>query len=279
MLRAEGKVPIRAQADLDEGLVNRGYFLPCQAKVSEVERIFRPGGDVLPSFRATLKGTRYLATDVLEISLNVPGWKNAPGRFIYLNHSNGVRRTYSIATAYGEPADRLVLHARLLPSGEMSGLLANAKSGDKYCVEGPLGKCRYRPEDKNAPILMIGSGTGLAPLYSLATQALARGHLGDMTLYHGAASPDRLYLRSELTELDGLLKNFRYVACADSGDEAGVRIGSPLDFALSDHTDLTRYCVYLCGHPCLVRAAQKKCFLAGADLKNIFADPFEPFRS
>ncbi len=100
-------------------------------------------------------------------------------------------------------------------------------------------------------------------------------HSGPIHLYHGGATEAQLYFRDEITALKGRAPQLTYQPCADETAGGQVIEGSPVDLALRDHPDLTGFAVYLCGHPEMVQAGQKKCFLAGADLQDIFADPFE----
>lgn len=273
LLKAIGRVPSGAQFGIDDVLVEQGAFLSCQAKADAVESIERLGDDALPRYAAKLIAKDFAAEDVLIVDLEVEDWRAAPGRFIRLHHPSGLSRPYSLATPAWIESGLIRLHVRLLPDGQMSGALLVSKIGSGFEIEGPFGRCRYTTNTGEEPILMIGSGTGLAPLYAIATEAIAQGHRGPISLFHGGATSSRLYYRDELRNLAS--EQFRYVPCADEEVAEGDREGSPLAAALADLPNLEGYKVYLCGHPALVRLAQKKCFLAGANLRDIAADPFE----
>lgn len=275
LVRSRDPVPSSAQVGVDDILVAGGAFLACQAKASAVTTVERLGDDVLPRFPAVVLAMEWASEDVLVVDFEARGFGATPGRFIRLVHPSGVTRPYSLATPAWIDSGLVRLHVRVLPDGEMSQRLAASAIGDPYEIEGPFGRCSYRSETGEEPILMIGSGTGLAPLYAIATDALKHGHRGSIHLYHGAATSSRLYYRDELRDLAEVSEQFRFVACADEDVTDGVRAGSPLHLALEDHPNLEGFRVYLCGHPQLVRLAQKKCFLAGANLRDIAADPFE----
>jgi NAD(P)H-flavin reductase len=213
------------------------------------------------------------------LELEAAGWQARPGRFVRLVHATGVVRPYSLAAAAWEDPARIQLHIRLLPDGALSSLVQRAEIGDRYEIEGPLGKCCYRSSTQNEPILLIGSGTGLAPLYGIATDALHQGHAGPIHLFHGAATGARLYFRDELRALQARHPNFHYHPCVDAEPVEGDELGSPLALALAAHPGLEGYKVYVCGHPDLVKTSQRKCFLAGANLKDIAADAFAPSAS
>ena len=70
--------------------------------------------------------------------------------------------------------------------------------------------------------------------------------------------------------------NFSYTGCL-SGENPplGYASGRADDVALGENKDLKDWRVYLCGNPPMVHAAKKRAFLAGADIEDIHADPFE----
>jgi NAD(P)H-flavin reductase len=102
-------------------------------------------------------------------------------------------------------------------------------------------------------------------------------HPSPIRLYFGASSPDRLYFTKELLTLCDAYPQFECDFCVDEGARAGHYPGSPLARATEQNPNLANTLVYLCGHPALVRAAQRQCFLAGANMKDISADPFEAY--
>lgn len=269
------KAPSGSMSGIDDDLVELGAFLACQAKASALDEVHSLDPSARPRHKAILKGKTWLAEDVLGLQFEVENWKGTPGRFIRLLAKDGTCRAYSIATPAWESPSNLHLHVRILADGSMSRLLLNAQVEEAFQVEGPCGKCKYSSSDPNQSILMLGSGTGLAPLYAIATDALHSSHTGPIWLYHGGATSARLYFRDELNSLAENYTNFHYVPCADEKAIPEDRQGSPLQLALEDFPLLDGWRVYLCGHPALVKAAQKKCFLAGANLRDISADPFE----
>jgi NAD(P)H-flavin reductase len=121
----------------------------------------------------------------------------------------------------------------------------------------------------------VGTGTGLAPLIGIARDALRQGHSGPIHLYHGSSTAEGLYLMAELREMDQANANFHYQPCVSRGTVPdGVRSGRAADLALQDFAKLSGWRVYLCGREDMVKALQKKTFLAGASMQDIFADPF-----
>jgi CDP-4-dehydro-6-deoxyglucose reductase len=123
---------------------------------------------------------------------------------------------------------------------------------------------------EDQPLLLAGTGTGLAPLYGIAREAVAQGHRGPIDLFHGVLNAAGFYLGKELAALAAAAPNFTYT-------QATLVDDGPLDAVI-----LGRFPVlkgrrsFLCGDPTLVQALRKKLFLAGAALNDIHADAFLP---
>ena len=82
----------------------------------------------------------------------------------------------------------------------MSQWLVSA-AGQPVTVRGPFGECFYFEQEPERPLLLAGTGTGLAPLLGVARAARAAGHRAPIHLYHGSPSPEGLYLWAELAQL------------------------------------------------------------------------------
>ena len=276
LLRTENDVPASARHGLDDSVVEAGGFLACLAKAKDVDHATRFSDDFFPTYPAVLVEKRALATDVLLARFEAPTFPRCPGRFVQVQTRTGTRRPYSVATSALGESDAVDLHVRLIPGGEMSEALQAAMVGDAFTLQGPFGKCTYRAGREDQLLLLVGSGTGLAPLYAVATDALAHGHVGPIHLFFGAADPDRLYFLDELRDLARRFPTLKLSLCVDSDPVDELIQGSPLAHALATYPDLEEATVYSCGHPDLVKAAQRQCFLAGASMKRIFVDAFVP---
>ncbi len=266
-----GTAPSSSTESLDDAIVGLGGFLACRATAGSVERIIRFDDSEVPQFPARVVSRQNLSDSVFELRLETEVC-GRPGQFIRLLKSDDLSRCYSLAEVNGS---EVALHIRLVPGGLVSTFLGDVKPGQTLRLRGPFGKCMYRASANPRPLLLIATGTGLAPVYGVLGSALAQGHQGPIHLYHGAESSDGLYFREQLSELSRKASSLSYTPCADHPTAEGDRSGSPLDAALHDLPDLEAFQVYLCGHPAMVRSGQKRCFLAGTNLEDIFADPFE----
>lgn len=106
-------------------------------------------------------------------------------------------RLYSIASSRdGEKrnANNLSLTVKRAEGGVASNYLCDLKVGDKVEVTGPFGGTFLMPNDPNADILMICTGTGSAPFraFTERRRRAAPGALGRMVMFFGARTPSEL---------------------------------------------------------------------------------------
>jgi len=269
-----GPVPERAQLGLKPSLRELGFLLACQAVPNEDIEVSLAGAREL-EVAARIEDVHWLSVDVLRVRLS-PCQKLGyrAGQFLTLVRPDGVARSYSIASR-PEDGDALELHVRVLPEGRMSGWLAAGEAvGSAVTLRGPAGDCFYSAGNSEQPLVLVGVGSGLAPLWGILRDALAAGHRGPIELWHGARVASGLYLRRELSALEAAHPNFVYRPCALEGDPSDVRVGKLDELLLAATTAFNRSRFYLCGDAPLVNALKRALFLRGASLREIYADAF-----
>ncbi len=200
-----------------------------------------------------------------------------PGQFVNLKRHDGLTRSYSITNRAHHPG-HLEFHIRKLAGGEFSEWVLNDLSiGTTIQVSEPKGDCFYVPERCDQSILMVATGTGLAPLSGILKDALSHGHHGPIQLYHGSRNIDGLYHIDEMRQLAKEHPNFTYTPCL-SGDRIpeGFTAGRVHEVAIQRLPDLALWRVFLCGHPEMVMQMQQQAFLNGASPNDIFVEAFHP---
>ena len=271
----EGEVPEKAKAGLKPTLAAQNYFLACSCyPENDVEVVLPEAG--LGKLEARVTSVEYLNGDILGIRLKPSRlFEYKAGQFINLFKDEITARCYSLASV---PAldEELFLNVRKVPSGLVSGwVFSSLKVGDAITISEASGDCFYVPGNSEQDILLIATGSGLAPLYGIIRDALLSGHQGKFSLYHGSYNTDGFYLVEELRRLAQTHPNFNYVPCISEGEaKAGYAPGMVLDIALADNPDLSGWRVFLCGNPNMVNTAKQQSFFAGASMRDIFADPF-----
>lgn len=272
----EGTPPAAAQVGLKEALRQRGFFLACQAvPTADLEVSVQAVAALKVGARIT--SVEHLAPDVLRVRLRPSGsFEYRAGQFVTLMRGDGLARAYSLASLPAADGELLELHVRVLPRGLMSTWLASPEAlHSEVELRGPSGDCFYTAETPEQPIVLVGVGTGLAPLWGIARDALAAGHAGALELWHGAKTAAGLYLRAELLALSHRHSGFTYQACVLEGEgPAGVHRGRLDEVLLGAIPSFAGRRVFLCGDAELVRLLKRKIFLAGANLPDISADAF-----
>ena len=276
-----------------------GYVLLCQARARgdvtiETFAVTTPEQALIKRLPARIERVLPLSHDVIGLYLKLPvaeAFRFEPGQYIDIMLPGGRRRSFSIASA---PKDSrlLELHVRRVAGGEFSEPLFNhAVRSSLLNIEGPLGQFVYRPGA--APMLLIGGGTGIAPLLSILRHLVGNGIERDMAVYWGVRSERDLYALAVLEELAGRAgarrvepAGPRHAAVAtpslrivpvlsEPAPEWRGRRGLVHEAVLADIDDLHEYEVYAAGPPAMVAAVRGDFTARGAAADRIFFDSFD----
>ncbi len=273
----EGKVPEKSQKGLKDSQKAKGYFLACSCEPDENIDIQLVDTNQL-RVDASVKEINKLSIDVIElkVSTNKPFKYNA-GQYVTLWKDNVLGRSYSLANLPEDNGD-LCFHIRKIPNGKFSNWVHNElKIGDCISVQGPAGDCFYTSGNLEQNILLIGTGTGLAPLIGIINDALRHGHTGEIHLFHGALRPSGLYLTETLTKLAQKNNNLKYHPCvmtAEKGMISNITEGDISKIALECVPSPKNWKSFLCGNEDLVNKLKKQIFIAGSNMNDIYTDPF-----
>lgn len=275
-----GKPTAKAQAGLRDSWKRQGLFLSCVCEVTEVLQVAR--SNVVGSYEARIVEVERLSANVARVLVSKPvGFEFEAGQFVQLQRpSDGVSRPYSIASLPSDPY--LEFHVQVMPEGKLSPWLVTAV-GEALGVQGPFGECTYVGEELDRPLVLAGTGTGLAPLLGVVRAAAAARHRGPLFLYHGARTASELYYWTQLSSLARDFESLQVVGvCLDGAQAAQTHTrasivgGDLVATVLARHVKPAEQRNYLCGHPTLVQTLKKKLYLAGATLARIHSDPFLP---
>lgn len=257
-----------------------GYALACQARpqcdiVAEAE--VRPSLLAQPErHKAIVRHVGPLNDDVTHLVLEVPeGAATAyrPGQYLNLSIGDGQVRSFSMASPpNGQTVD---FHIKRVQGGHFtSSRLPGLAPGAELEVELPHGMFFLRVEDFR-PLLMLATGTGLAPIKSILQSLHDDPDCPPISLYWGARTEADLYFDAELRSWAERLPDFRYVPVL-SQPAAGspYRAGYVQDAAAEDIEDFSEYGIYLCGSPQMVSSSKQLFIARGASINHIYADSF-----
>jgi CDP-4-dehydro-6-deoxyglucose reductase len=259
-----------------------GHALICQARALEdleIEiRDIRHVSDVeIKSLPTRVEQMRPLAPDVMGLWLRLPAIESFSwqcGQYIDVMLAGERRRSFSLANP---PHDSVLLelHVRRAPGGAFTEqVFTTLKEGSLLRIEGPLGQFIYRPGER--PLLLIGGGTGYAPLKAMIRQALETESKRDVTLFWGARTAADLYEDAWLRDLAAKHAHFRYTS-AISNQKASAPHESGLvhEAVIRKVAGLAGFDVYAAGPPAMIDAVRAALPAQGADPERIYIDSFD----
>lgn len=264
-----------------------GFILLCRAHAAtdlslETVQIALPDEVLVKRLPARIERLQLLAHDVMGMWLRLPAVESfqfQAGQYLDILLPGGRRRSFSIASAPAvAPAPRtgpIELHVRRVEGGHFSEhVFTTLRVGDLLNVEGPLGRFAYAAG--NLPLLLIGGGTGLAPLLSMLRYAAAIGSARPTALFWGVRAARDLYAQSTLVDLNECLPELRYVPVLSEPDAAwcGAR-GWVHAAALATHPDWAAMQVYAAGPPPLIEALRAEYARHGASTAQLAVDVFD----
>jgi CDP-4-dehydro-6-deoxyglucose reductase len=246
-----------------------GWILPCCATpqtdcVVQARTVAGAGEYPVLKMPARVASLSRPAPDVMLMKLQLPATvalKYRAGQYVEFILRDGARRSYSMANApenLGEPP-MIELHLRHMPGGRFTDHVFGAmKEKEILRVEGPLGSFFLR-EDSDAPIVLLASGTGFAPIKAIVEHMRAKGIVRPTVLYWGCRRKSDLYLHEWALEAAAALPWLRYVpVLSEPTPEDGWsgQTGLVHQAVMADLPDLSAHQVYACGAPVMVDSAR-----------------------
>jgi CDP-4-dehydro-6-deoxyglucose reductase len=263
----------------------QGFALLCEAQpasdVSVDVREIRLADHVeIKDLPCRIGRKQLLGPDVMALYLQLPAIETfhfLPGQYLDIMLPGERRRSFSIASP---PHDSrlLELHVRRAPGGEFTQrVFTELKEKSLLRIEGPLGQFCYR-HDSATPALLIGGGTGFAPLKAIIRHVLEQDMKRELHLYWGARTQPDLYEHELVRAWVERYPNFHYtpVLSHAAGDDpwAGRR-GLVHEVAFADFPDLRSVDVYASGPPALIDAVRREGAARGLDAARLHFDSFE----
>ena len=264
----------------------QGFVLTCcavaQSEVTlESRQVTEVGAFPIKKMPTRVSLMEKKSEDVMLLKLQLPAndsFTYHAGQYVEFILRDGARRSYSMANAPHLLGQGLELHIRHMPGGKFTDHVFNAmKEKEILRIEGPYGSF-YLREDSAKPLVLLGSGTGFAPLKALIEHMQFKGITRPAVLYWGGRRPSDLYMEDWVKTKLAEMPNLRYVpvvsdAVADDGWSG--RTGFVHLAVLQDLPDLSGHQVYACGAPIVVESAKAAYTTQGKLPEDeFFADSF-----
>jgi ferredoxin-NADP reductase len=184
-------------------------------------------------------------------------------------------RSYSIASSPLTPEIVEISVERLL-NGEVSPFFHDEISvGDEIEIRGPLGgHFVWEPKD-GGPLLLIGGGSGVAPLMSMIRRQKIVSDQVATTLLLSSRTWNEMLFREELLEIESLRQNFKLVVALTR--EPPRRPGDyprRIDNAMMSEIFKSRFLshpkqIFICGANSFVNTAAESLLFLGVNAKDI----------
>ena len=223
------------------------------------------------------------APDVAIVQLQLPAndaLRYHAGQYVEFILQGGARRSYSMANAPHTQAERpsIELHIRHLPGGLFTDqVFGKMKEKDILRIEGPFGSFFLR-EDSEKPMVLLASGTGMAPIKAIVEHMIFKRSQRRVVLYWGCRTRRDLYLHEWAQQAAAELPGLTYIPVLSEPtpqDEWTGRTGLVHRAVMHDLPDLSGYQVYACGAPIMVESAQRDFVaLCGLPDDEFYADAF-----
>ena len=235
--------------------------------------------DLTKDLACTVSSIDMVSDTVARVALTLPEGESFdfdPGQYVNLTIPGAEHfRSYSFANPPFEK-DEIVFYIRLLPQGLMSDYLrGDAKVGDVMSVAGPHGQFYLR--EVRRPIMMIGGGTGLAPMLSMLDQMIEQGTTDQpITLLYGANNYEELFAIDKLEAYKTQFKQFSYdIALVNEHAEWSGTVGFVTHLLNDGQLNGGDLDVYLCGPPPMIDSSTEWLVKHGVDEdQSIHAEKF-----
>ncbi len=274
-----------------------GYCLCCQSKpraprlrlrmVNEMAPRVAGEDKIVPAEIATTIVAAHLVTpSVLRLVVAVPRGVRLHYRagmdMEFLLPGIGAPRPYSIANgpdADGAPAGgQLTFYVVRHAQGACSTWLhEKARIGDELALRGPYGDFGF-PMDHPGPVLALAGGTGLSPILSAVTHALAQGFPAPVQLLFSVRERREIFALDELEGLARRHENFGWQITLTREPDAPApwAKGRIPDLLTKQKPDLSSYAALVAGSPGFVDACSTTLRNAGVAPERIILDSFLP---
>ncbi|MEM9634372.1 MAG: 2Fe-2S iron-sulfur cluster binding domain-containing protein [Pseudomonadota bacterium] len=193
-----------------------------------------------------------------------------------------ITRSFSMANPPSE-TENLSFIIKKYPNGKFSNELDDGgiKSGAEVRVTGPYGMC-FRREGRDGPLILVGAGSGMSPVWSILNDHLASGEDRPVYFFYGARTRKDLFKLDEISKITDAHPNVEFIPVLSHADEDGTWSGERgfvhecVDRHLKEIGVDGEGDVYACGPPPMIDALTPVLFMHDFDTDRIFFDKFTP---
>ncbi len=252
----------------DCGTREKDTVLGCLAVLEGDAEIAYDPVPIVRNISGTVETIRKIKDDYLEVRIRTDKtvtW--LPGQYVRATFAGYPPRDYSPTTPLNLDADEdvIVFQIKVYPDSIVSSKLGTEiAKGHSVKLRGPFGNAFLRRQPE--PIVLTSTGTGFAPIWSIAVAASLGQPGREIKLVVGSRTRHGLYMRDAVRWLQN--RDIPITLTASDGDDATVLTARPQE-VVGDIT--SNHIIYSAGAPAHVEAMRSLARDAGA---TFYADPF-----
>ena len=227
----------------------------------------------LKYYKTSLVSRTQLAHDVYEVIFNKPqNFNFLAGQFTQFqipDNDNHVLRSYSIASAPHD--ENLYFVIKIIPNGKASTFFLNLTNEKELKLSEAVSKYNC---DQTPPLLLISTGTGLAPNISMARDQLEKkNNTNNIKILFGVRYEEDIFYQDKLEKLIKKYNNFTYTLALsrphDNWDGDKGRLTEHLPKVIEKDQQ-----IYICGMTEMVQSIRQELLARGANATNIHFEIF-----
>ncbi|UCI09577.1 NADH:ubiquinone reductase (Na(+)-transporting) subunit F [Mesorhizobium sp. B1-1-8] len=236
------------------------------------------------TFKGRISKFEHLTHDIrgIEIELGSP-IKFWAGQYVDITvttqKGETITRSFSMANT-PDQTQKLSFIIKKYPEGKFSGELDSGgiRVGAEVTVAGPYGTC-FRREERQGPLILVGAGSGISPVWSILNDHLNSGEKRDVFFFYGARTPTDLFYLDRIAELAGRHPELNFIPVlshvnGEAWDGERGFVHQSVDAKLKELAVDGQGDVYACGPPPMIDALQPVLFMNGFETERIFFDRF-----
>jgi CDP-4-dehydro-6-deoxyglucose reductase len=281
----EGRIryPFNPPAALGPDDLHDGFMLSCQAVAEgdvvidsrEIEQVEEIPVRMLP---ARVESIDRFTADAMRLRLKLPSAARLQflaGQYIDILLPDGKRRAFSIASPPSQ-SEFIELHVKWVAGGGFTGhVFEDMQPKEILRFEGPLGTFFFR-RSSDRPALLVGGGTGFAPLKAMIEELMHAGDQRPLELYWGTRTAEDLYAGDLIRRWQDQHPALRFTPVVSEPDaQWDGETGFVHEAVLRHHPDLSGWDVYMSGPPGMIHAARPAFLKAGVPEDRLFYDSFD----
>jgi propane monooxygenase reductase subunit len=234
-------------------------------------------------YPAVLTGITKLTHDIrlldVELDTKLRFWA---GQYVDLTiPGTGITRAFSMANP---PSQQTTLRfiIKRYNEGAFSAMLDDGlRVGQALLAKGPYGTC-FRREDRAGPMVLVGGGSGMSPLWSILQDHVESGEDRPVRFFYGARTRRDLFFLEEFAALSARLPDFRFIPALSHATEEDAWtaetgfIHDVVARTLRAEAFEGEIDAYSCGPPPMIDAVLPVLQMAGVEPERIYFDKFTP---